>query len=184
MKIKTKTDRRTGQISADYHTLINKAPFRTRLIKEVIGNAEGEVVVMVDTNQCVTEVTPDETVNILKSCGIEPQVLTISANPQRLLGFSFTPQKKRASERLIMFSLDGRSLPDEVLSALLPYDIALGIGPTKTLHELGELMRTGTPVYGSGCFEREMYDSILCTLVRSSFDIRIPIKETMDEMGL
>lgn len=184
MKIKIKADRRTGQISADYHTLIHKTPFRTRLIKRVIENAEGEVVVMVDTNQCVTEVTPDETVNILKSCGIEPEVLMISANPQKLLGFSFTPQKKRASERLIMFGLHGRALPDEALAALLPYDIAVGIGPSKTLHELGELMRTGTPIYGSECFKREMYDSILCTLVRSSFDIRIPIKETMDEMGL
>jgi hypothetical protein len=185
MKIKIKTDRRTGQMSAEYFIVIDKPQFRTRLLQKVLESASGEAVLMVDTNQHIAESSADEAISTLQNAGLEPLVLPIAANPQRLFGISYSTKKNRTLEKLILISLPTRQqLGEEALTALLPYDIALGIGPNKTLQELGNLLSIGTPLYGSGCFECEMYDSILCTLVRSSFDISRHIKETTDEMGI
>ena len=184
MKVKIKTDRRTGQMSAEYFSVADKQRFRTRLLQKVLEAAQGEAVLIVDTNQGLAGASADDTLNVLGQAGLEPLVMPTAANPRRVLGISYSPKKDRALEKLILIGVTGGSLPDEALSALLAYDVALGIGPGKTLQELGALLLAGTPVYGSGLFEREMYDSILCAVVRSSFDISRYIKETTDEMGI
>ncbi len=185
MKVKTKTDRRTGQMSAEYYDITDKKQFRVRLLQKIMEAAQGETVLMVDTNQRLADASADELLETLKRSGLEPLVLAIAANSQHFFGFNYSPKKKRALEKLILISFDGGTVPgEEALSALAAYDIALGIRPDKTLQELGNLMSIGTPLYGSGLFRQEMYDSILCATVRSSFDISRHIKETTDEMGI
>lgn len=185
MKVKTRTDRRTGQMSAEYYAIADKTRFRVRLLQKILEAAQEEMVLMVDTNQRLTDASDDELLDTLKRTGLEPLVLPIAANSRHFFGFNYSPKKKRALEKLILISFDGGTVPgEEALSTLAAYDIALGVGPDKTLQELGNLMSIGTPLYGSGLFRQEMYDSILCATVRSSFDISRHIKEATDEMGL
>lgn len=185
MKVKIKSDKRTGQMSAEYFTVADKKRFRMRLLQKVLEAAQGEAVLMVDTNQRLADACTDDVLNTLRCAGLEPLVMPMAANPQRLLGISYTPKKNKASENLILVTLtDGAAPAEEALAALMPYDIALGLGPSKTPQEIGNLLITGTPIFGSGCFGQELYDSILCSVVRSSFDLTRHIKETTDEMGI
>ena len=185
MKFKTRTDRRTGQISVEYYAVADKKQFRVRLLQKILEAAQGETVLMVDTNQRLANASSDELLDTLKRTGLEPLVLPIAVNSQHFLGINYSPKKKKALEKLILIRVDGGTVPaEEALSALVAYDIALGVGPEKPLQELGNLMSIGTPVYGSGLFQQEMYDSILCATMRSSFDITRLIKETTDEMGI
>ncbi len=185
MKIKTRLNRQTGEMSVEYFVITDMKRFRLRLWQKVLADTQLDVVLMVDTNQRITETSVEDLMNALISGGVEPLVLPIAANQQRLFGISYTPKKNKAQENLFLISLAKGTVPDEnALSALLEYDVAVGIGPGKTLQELGNLLCTGTPLYGSGLFEREMYDSILCAAVRSSFDISQIIKEMKDEMGI
>jgi hypothetical protein len=173
-----------SQMSADYYKVIDKRRFRTTLLQKVLAAATDDVVLMVDTNQRTGPASAENAADALRNAGIEPMVLAIPANPHRMLGISINLQKKRADEKLIVADIGRRILDEETLSALLVYDIALGIGSRIPLPELCERLRTGTPLFGSECFSQSLYDSIVCTSVRSSFDMGGPLKETTDEMGL
>lgn len=184
MKIRILRNKRMSRMSVDYYKVIDKRCFRTTLLQKVLAAATDDVVLMVDTNQRTGPASAESAAEALRKAGIEPMVLAIPANPHRMLGISINLQKKRADEKLIVADLGRRILDEETLSALLVYDIALGIGANMPLHELGERLRTGTPLFGSECFSQSLYDSIVCTSVRSSFDMGGPLKETIDEMGL
>ncbi len=172
-------------MSADYYKVIDKACFRSTLLRKVMAAAAADdVFLMIDTNQRTGPASAENAAEALRSAGVEPLVLAIPANPHRLLGISINMQKKGAAEKLIVADLGRRVLDEDALLALHAFDIALGIGPKTTLPALGELLRTGTPLFGSEYFARSLYDSIICTSVHSSFDIGALIKETIDEMGL
>ncbi len=185
MKIKAKLDRQTGQMKIEYYAIPDKMRFRSHLLQKVLKEAQDQTVLMVDTNQRLTDSSAEDVLTALKNDGLEPLVLPVASNPQKMFGFSYTPRKNKRREMLIMVSLPAGAVPgDGALSALLEYDVAVGIAPNKTLQELGNLLCTGTPLFGSGLFQRDMYDSIVCTAVRSSFDISQLIKDMKDEMGI
>ncbi len=184
MKVKARMDQKKGQMTAEYHVVIDKHQFRLSLLKRVLAGVPGEKVLMVDTNQRVAAVSTDEVVEALPRAGYGVLVLPVAANPQTIFGFSYS-KKNKLTEQLILVSLADGDVPDDnILSLLLAYDIAVGIEPSKTLQELGNMLCVGSPLFGSGLFKQDVYDSIVCGTVRSSFDISSYIKETTDEMGI
>lgn len=184
MKVRIHKNRRTRQMTANYYHVSGKTRFRRCLLQKVLAQTSADVMLIIDTNQRIGPGGAADAAAVLTAEGFESVVMPIPANPQQLFGISFKVQKNKTNEKLIVIDLKKRIPGGAAFDVLLNYDIALGFGSEKTLPEVCDALCAGAPLFGAECFSHSLYDSILCTSVRSSFDIRKQIKETSDEMGL
>lgn len=181
--VKLKFNKSTNETTADYYNVIDKKAFRYCLLKNMAQD-KTDITIVIDTNQCVCEQQPENTITSLKSAGIEALVMAIAANPQHLLGFKFALKKSRHRESLIVFQMAADRLTPELFDELCVYDIAACFGLKKPLEAVCDDLRLDGIAMADEMFDEVYYDSIVCSSIRCSFDAQKTIKETTDEMGL
>ncbi len=183
MKVKISKNK-IGETRVDYLNVEDKDSFRFHLLNKVLSDQNNNAVLLIDTNQRVTEKTGLEVLEDLRQKGIEPLTLRIPANPQFFFGFQVRKWNRHDVEYMIVIDLKEQTLTKEIFNLLTGYDIAVGFDQTEPLANQYGMVGTSPMLLLDTCFGNKLYDSILCTRMRSSFDISRYVKEVTHEMGL
>ena len=185
MGVKIRYKARTGQTLIDYFEVMDKTAFRLRLLQKVVDSTDAGIVLMVDTNQRANGYLSEDALRALSRLIPAPVVIPVPSNPDKFFGISVSMQKRREIENVIVANIQKNALTEEMFAALAGFDISLGIGPLQPFDAICDMLRIGkVPIFNTAYFEKSFYDSILCSSVRSSFDIKKIVKDIADEMGL
>ncbi len=183
MKVKTSKSK-TGETLVDYLNVTDKDSFRFHLLNKVLDGQNSSAVLLIDTNQRVTEKTGLEVLEDLHEKGLDPLAIKIPANPQVFFGFEVRKWIKNEVEYMIIIELKEQTFTKDLFMLLSRYDIAVGIDQTEPLTNQYGVVGNNPMLLLDTCFGERLYDSILCTRIRSSFDISGYVKEITHEMGL
>ena len=91
---------------------------------------------------------------------------------------------KDQAEYLIVIDFRGQAIDEKLFDLLSIYDVAVGINQTQPLTNQYGIVGINPMQILNICFEKKIYDSIICTRVKSNFDISRYIGDIADEMGL
>jgi len=178
------TKNKAGETLVDYLKVLDVFSFRFRLLKKVIEGLNNNVVLMIDTNQRITQQSGEEVLADLSQAGFKPIAIKIPANPQKFLGFDVNFWSKHAVEYMIVLDLNGQSLTEQIFKPLSECDIAVGINQTEPIQNQLGIVGTNPMLLLDNCFDKKLYDSILCTRIKSNLDISGYVKEVIHEMGI
>jgi hypothetical protein len=176
MKVKIKKDRHTGETHIEYYNIADKASYRFDTLKNII-NGRPDITIMVDTNQHTYNLPVDEVERVLEQSNIEYAKMPTETNKTSFFGLSIDlrfKNKKKTKEYLIILHISSEHFTRELFDSFLNhYDFAVGIGSKKPFDETCENLRADASevLFNPSYFEESIYDSVLCTCLRCSFDI-------------
>jgi hypothetical protein len=183
MKVKISRNK-SGETLVDYLNVEERQSFRFRLLQKVLDRLNNNAMLLVDTNQRVAQQTAQEILDSLRQAGIDPLAIKIPANPQTFFGFPMKSWNKKAVEYILAVDLAEQPLTEQIFKPLSGCDIALGIHQTEPLTNQLGMVGTNPLLLLDTCFDNKLYDSILCTRIKSNLDISEYVKEVIHEMGL
>ncbi len=185
MKVKNREGRQANESIVQYKSRRESELYRFRLLKRII-ESEPDVTIIVDTNQRVKERPFGEIEGFLQNEGIEYKLMPASLNNVSFFGFKLKPSRKTGHESLLVAKLTSDKFTQSFYTAYLDcYDIALGIGRTKPVKEICEQLLIGQDVLFSTQFFRDsVYDSVVCSMMRSSIDVKKHVEAMMNEVAL
>lgn len=194
MKAKVVKNKRTGETRVEYYRVKNKNAFRYNLLKNIFTDTNLKISAIIDTNQFlldadtnnqITEDKPfDYIEGILKENGITYRHFKIETNPTKFFGLStdLIKKKRKKSERIYVIKLNNINFTNQLFSSLFScYDTGYGIAASIDIDELTEAIETegfNEVLYSESFFAQSIYDSVICSSLRSSFDIAKYVKET------
>lgn len=178
--MKTHVKKMKTGIALDYYHVPDKQTFRFLLLKKILHDEYAQI--LIDTNLRITDDAGEKARVGLERAGLAPQIMRTAADPKRLFGFNVRLFGKNAVEYLIVAKLHGSDFNRTLFDAISGCDIGLGIGRVDQA-QTPPMVLDGFHSFAEG-FEKSLYDSIVCTRLKSSFDISREAEEVADEMGL
>ena len=182
--MKTKISRSKGQMYVDYLKVLEKTQFRYRLLKAIVENFENNAILLVDTNQGTHKCPGPDILERLRLLDYEPLAIKIPAGKEQFFGIKVSTRGKNEIEYVICLELKGNSLTQELFDELSTCDIAVGIGQIEPITNQYGLAGIDAMLILKACFEKRIYDSMLCSRINSNFDISSFVEEITHEMGL
>jgi hypothetical protein len=186
MKIKIRTNRDTGEIIVNYYKVRDAHSFRYNLLKNVLSETKGNITLMVDTNQRIEDRTKEEIEAVLRDKNIKYVTYFTNSNDTKFFGINIEKlgkKKKNDSESVFLLDIVNENLTQGLFSDFLSsYDIAIGIDRNKDFNQICESGRfgIGEMLFKKEYFNDSIYDSVLCTTIRSTIDISEKAKETAE----
>ena len=178
---------KNGEVFLDYGKISDPSVFRFSLLRSIIQNAATDVTLMIDTNLRIGDKPSviDETE--LKKLNLRYTVISVEANRQQFFGVRlYMPAPKPRKEQRIIVDLAGSEFPEEWLKAMAHYDIMLGLGRKMSFEELCLVY----PVSAEGMlfdpryFAESLVDSVVCSRVRSTFQLEKYLEAVSNEVAL
>jgi hypothetical protein len=173
MKIKRRSGKPAGEMFVEYDNNFEEKTRRFKLLKKIIEN-EPCVTLIVDTNQRTGAQSIEPAELYLQQAQIKYMSMPVKANPGRFFGFGFQPKKTAASEKMLIMEVSGEQFTEELYRLLEHYDLGIGIGMLKNLDETYDQLRVSeeSVLFNPLFFKESIYDSIVCSSMRSTMDIR------------
>lgn len=173
MKIKIRKDKITEEMNVEYFKVPDKAIFRYKFIKNLVGQ-ENDVTLIVDTNQCSNPMISASFGDALKQSGIDYSMFPIEADKTKFFGLSIDISHKKKEEKLFTFNIDPEQFTQMFFKSCIEnFDIGIGIGRKEAFSDIFKHQNPNVDniLFNDAFFEKSIYDSILCSSIRSSFDI-------------
>jgi hypothetical protein len=174
MDVTIRKDKQTGDTYVEYYKVHDKSLFRYSVLK-AITKEEPDITIIIDTNHRLSGTQSIDCESFLNQAGITYLMLPTEANKSRYLGIPIDfMRKKKAEERIIIFHIVPEQFTRELFDSCFEnYDVGLGIGSKEAFGDyLGyHLLSLDDVLFNKSYFEKSIYDSVLCSLMRSSFDI-------------
>lgn len=193
MKAKVVKNKRTGETRIEYYRVKNKNSFRYNLLKNIFTDTNLKISAIIDTNQFVpdadtnSQITEDKPFDyiedILKENGIAYRHFKTETNSTKFFGIStdIIKKKRKKSERIYVIKLNNINFTNQLFSSLFScYDTGYGIAASINIDELTEALKTegfNDVLYSESFFVKSIYDSVVCSSLRSSFDVETYVKE-------
>jgi hypothetical protein len=183
MKIRKR--KQTGDMMAEYNNSLEVKTCRYRILHKIVEN-ESCVTLIVDTNQRVKAQPVEQVESYLLQAGINHISMLTKANTVSFFGFKYQPNKQKNEERILVMEISGAQFTQELYSMLESYDIAIGFGRQKTLNDMCEYLRVndGGVLFNPTFFKESIYDSVVCSSLRSTMDIEKYIEAASNETAL
>ena len=179
----------SGEVFLDYGKVSNPSTFRLCMLKGIIQSAAADVTLMIDTNLRIADkpVVLDEAAFL--QMHLRYAVLPAQSNPQTFFGFRMNalPGAKAArAEQRIILELTGSALPAGLLKTIENYDIALGLGRKVSFDEICRNYQVSGDemLFNTSFFADSLYDSFICTRLRSTFHLEQYLEAVSNEMAL
>ncbi len=185
MRIRKRSDNKANETIIEYENRQDIRVSRYRLLKKIIEN-ERSAVIIVDTNHGIGRKPLDTIEDFFKKTDIEYTVMPVKPNKSMFFGLNvdFTPKKNE--EKLLVFQLCGDQFTELLYKTCLEcYDVAIGIGRTKPVKEICDcLSAQGEVLFNELFFRDSVYDSVVCSLMRSSTDVQKYVEAVENEVAL
>jgi hypothetical protein len=187
MKVRIRKVGDTGETLVEFLDNVQAGKVRFNLLKNIIYD-KSDVTLIVDTNQRVLDKTAIPAENYLAGSGIMHKIIPVDANRVNFFGIPMRiPQKKSESEKLFIMNISTDQFTEELYRFCLEnYDLTMGFGRKKTWEETCVLLGFNNNAVLSDLrfFEDRIYDSIVCSVIRSSFDIRKYVEAATNENAI
>lgn len=176
MKVKIRKDKQSGETRLEYYKIADKASFRFETLKKIL-NGISDIIIMVDTNQRTHSIPIEDIERFLEQSNIEYSKIPMEANKTNFFGLPIDlsfKKKTKSKEYLIILHISFEQFTRDLFDSILyNYDFAVGIGSKKPFDEICESLRADAAgvLFNRSYFEESIYDSVLCTCLRCSFDI-------------
>lgn len=173
MKIKIRKNRLSGEVNAEYFKVPDKASFRYNFIKNILSEQSG-VFIFIDTNQRKEDIPDTDLDGYLKQSGVSYSISPTEANRTTFFGVSLNYSNKKREEKLIILEIAHEQFTPELFKACIEnFDIGIGIGRKEANSDILRQQRLNFDniLFSDSYFEKSIYDSVLCSSMRSTFDI-------------
>jgi len=190
MKIhKVKIRNENGVATLDYGKVSEPLAFRRSFLRNILRSIAMDVTLIVDTNLRTNgpPKAPDE--ELLRRLNLAYAVMP--AKPDSYLFFGVRVKSRAGAEtswpqQRLVVDLTGSSFPEELLAVTATYDLSLGFGRKLPFEEICAAYRVGDAslLFDPCFFSGGLYDSAVCTRVRSTFPLEHYIEAVSDEMAL
>lgn len=184
MKVKVHRNRKTGETFVEYGDSFNIKKYRYAILKNII-ESKSEVTLVIDTNQRKEDCSIQCAETFLESSGVKYYSFPAKRNDTQLLGFRI-PGKK-ADEKMIAIEINNGKFSRELYDACLKcYDVAIGFDRQKSFEDTCEFLRLDPSevIFNTSYFKNSIYDSIVCSSLRSSANIEEYIEAAINEVAL
>jgi hypothetical protein len=175
MKVKIRKVKHTGETHVEYYNVANKASYRYEMLSRII-RGKPDITIVADTNQRINDLPVDEAESLFKQLNIKYAVMPTEVNKTRYFGLPVDlvfKNKQKTKEYIIALHISPEQFTRELFESFLQnYDFAIGIESKKPFEEVCESLRmdAGEVLFNRSFFEESLYDSILCSSMRCSFD--------------
>jgi hypothetical protein len=185
MKIKWRRNKQADEMIVAYETSLEVKTSRYRLLKKIIEN-EPIITLIIDTNQRVGKPSVESAERYLKQADIECISIPVRANPLSFFGLGLHIKRRPDEEKILVMEISGAQFSRELFGVFENYDIALGLGRQKSLPDICEHLRVSgvNILFDKDFFIEGIYDSIVCSSVRSTANIEKLAEAAADEMAL
>lgn len=185
MKIKKRRNKQADEMIVVYENSLEVKTSRYRLLKKIIENEQG-ITLIIDTNQRIKEQSVEPVERYLLKADIEYIFIPVNANSVKFFGLNLAQKHKQSEEKILVMEISGRQFTKALFDLFSSYDIAIGLGRQKPLGDMHDLLRArGMDVlFDSSFFTESIYDSIVCSSVRSTMDIEKYVEAAANEMAL
>lgn len=159
--------------------------YRYRLLNKII-EKEPSVVLIVDTNQRVGERPFDTIESFLQNEGVTHSVIPVKPNKRSFFGFGVDFGTKKRTEKILAAEISALQFPRKLYDEFFEcYDIGIGIGSKKPFKEICDALAAGEIVlFDPQLFSDSVYDSVVCSSMRSTVDIKDYVEAVKHEVAL
>ncbi len=173
MKVVTRQNKDTGEMSVEYAFVANQQNFRFRLLKNIVGSMDTDITILIDTNQRIVKKSIEQLEAGLQQLNLRYKTMITQSNPRNIFGLRISISKAPMSEHKVILELSGNDFTRELYDTLKNYDIAFGFGRQKAFDEIcGDYrLDSGQVLFNKAYFMETLYDSVVCECMRSSFHV-------------
>lgn len=176
-KLKIIHQKNNQGIIVDYFRLKNISSYRYELLNKIFFEINMDLNFMIDTNLQLKKKPIEEIEQGMKDHDIDYLITPIKVSGRKLMGLKFLNFKKNKEEKiayLIVCEIEKSKFTNSFFTnTLANYDIAIGIGKKKSLFEIQSLYAVDYDMvlFNEDTFENCIYDSVIYSRIRTSFDI-------------
>lgn len=178
MKVKVRKDKKSGETKVEYYKAVDQTNFRYSLLEKIIADIDKDMTVIVDTNQRMKQEPIEQIDKFLEQTDLINFVAPIKKRSNKLLGFNIdklSKNKNKSLERLVVIEISPSQFTKELFKTCFAnYDISVGIGNKKSFKEICDENRfgfNGEILFSKEYFEQSIYDSVVCAILRCSYDV-------------
>ena len=188
-KLKIKVSKSPGgDIFTDYARVSRSLNFRYLLLRKIVADAAADMTIMVNTNQRIEGSVCLLDEDYLKAMNLQYIIVPVTTNPRPFFGVMIKRKSRNGqwAEKRILFDFTCDDFTEEWFNKIRNCDIAIGMGRKKTFEETCVYWKTEGEgiLFDTQYFQNCLYDSVLCTRVRSTFNTERYVREIADEMGV
>ena len=183
MKAKIIRDKRAKETRIDYYKVDDKSAFRFNVLKKVLENIDCDATLIIDTNKFTQRVASEDIKKAISASKVPYTSFPVRENSTLFLGIKtdIIKKKKGTNEMLFLLDISSENFGKKLFDELFQYcDLAFGIKRSRPPEEIGDTFKTLSSnhvMFNKDFFEHSIYDSILCTSLRSTIDIQNYVKE-------
>lgn len=173
MQTIVRKDKQSGEMTVEYFRVSDKYTFRFELLRRILQN-ETDITIILDTNSQAQKRSDAQIEETLARLNLQYITKPLEANPTAFFGVFIRSKTKKIYKKLIVLSVSPEQFTRELFDSLLSgFDIAIGLGKQRPIEEIAEYLKLDVDevLFHRTYFRQSVYDSIICTCLRSSFDI-------------
>lgn len=173
MKVKIRRDKLKGEVTVEYLKIPDKTLFRYNTLKNIFSE-ELSITIFIDTNQRKNDMENIDFIGLLNQSGIIYSIFSIEVNKTSFFGLTIDISRKKREEKLIALHIVPGQFTLELFKTCFEnYDLGIGLGSKDAFNEVlkQRTLQMDDILFNGTYFEKSIYDSVLCALMRSSFNI-------------
>ncbi len=183
MKLKVIRNERNQETVMDYYKVRDKVAFRFELIKKMMEDRDMDRTIYLDTNQRLSKEGYHGLKEYLEKNKLIFKEMPTKARETKMFGIIIDKwlnrNKKKPLEHVLVFEMNEEAWQEDFFREhLMNFDLAIGFGRKCEFYNLCDqlLVQGQTVLFNDEFFEAFVYDSIICTSIRATFDLEKYIK--------
>jgi hypothetical protein len=185
MRIRKRKKGQAGEMIVAYESRLEMNTCRFRLLKSIIQH-EPCITLIVDTNQRIGPQSLESAEQYLQQTGVLYVSIPVNANSYKFFGFGLAPRGRKTEEKILVMEMSGEQFTEQLCGAFGNYDIAIGIGRLLPFQDTCDHLRANEAgvLFNTSFFRDSLYDSVVCSSLRSTIDIEKQVEAALDEIAL
>lgn len=182
--MKARVEKSGNEMRVDYYRVKDKDTYRFLLLSSIFSDINKDITMYIDTNQRLSDINIEGFIDYLRTNGMVLEEMTVPAKDVKMFGIAIgkliNTKKKRKKETVLAFEFKKELLTREIFDQYLyGVDISIGVGRKQDFYDVCDKLfsEPDEVLFNPDYFEDFMYDSALCSSLRSTLDVKKYVKE-------
>lgn len=182
--MKARVEKSGNGMRVDYYRVKDKETYRFLLLSSIFKDIEQDITMYIDTNQRLSDTNIEGFIDYLRNNGMALEEMSIPAKDVKMFGIAIgklmNTKKKRKKETALVFEFNKELFTREVFDQYLQgVDVSIGIGRKKDFYDVCDKLFSDPDevLFNADYFQDFMYDSAVCSSLRSTLDVKKHVKE-------
>lgn len=182
--MRARVEKSGNGMRVDYYRVKDKDTYRFLLLSLILKEIDKDITMYIDTNQRLSDTNIEGFIDYLRNNKMALEEMSIPAKDVKMFGIAIgrlmNTKKKKKKETALVFEFNKELFTRDIFDQYLRgVDVCIGVGQKQDFYDVCEKLFSDPDevLFNADYFEDFMYDSAVCSSLRSTFDVKKHVKE-------